>query len=111
MTLRGYVILTMAFVMGLLLALACKTATADEVVTTTQTVVVAKDVATTPHAKVRAHRLYRPLVTKTVVAGVEKQPAPAYTIVEKQSEPFVYSGLFRDRVVFPKRKQLSVEIR
>jgi hypothetical protein len=105
MTIRSYGILAVAVLAGCAVALACKAATAADTVPVKQ-VVVAKSV--TPVVKVRTFA--RPVVVGGVVAGVERRAAPQYTIVEQPSNPFVWNGIFRDRVVFPKRKQLSVEI-
>ena len=40
---------------------------------------------------------------------LEQRPAPAYTVVETPRAPWVYRGLFRDRVVVPRRTNLSIE--
>ena len=62
----------------------------------------------TPRVRVVA----TPLTVRRVAVPamtVVQQPAPAYSIVETPREPFVVNGLFRDRVVVPRRMNLSVE--
>jgi len=66
------------------------------VVTTVQ-----KTEVTTTAPMVRSARI-RPALT------FEQSPAPAYSVVETPRAPFVWNGLFRDRVVVPRRTDLTV---
>jgi hypothetical protein len=55
---------------------------------------------------VRAYRFGRYYVPANVT--FESKEPPKYKVIAEQSPPFVYHGLFRDRVVVPKRQRLTV---
>ena len=104
--------------LGALVTLACTTTTADAIerVQTTRTVTVTEEVQTAPVATQRSFRAAWPVTQRPVlrsvplpaVAEIETRQ-PMYRIVEQQREPRILSGLFRDRVVFPRRPALSIE--
>jgi hypothetical protein len=111
MTIKHYAILTVEFLVGCIAAWAYKMAIAADIIPVKQPVVVVSDSVTAPVVKMRTYRFVRPTVTAGIVVEAEKREASKYTIVEQPSTPFVWNGIFRDRVVIPRRKQLSVEVR
>jgi len=122
LTIRSYAMLAGAFILGLVVALgtsnafgqvACPASQCPAImvadvpaVAMTRTiirprVVVPQAVVTTQPRVVFAQPM-RPAFT------VVQAPAPQYTIVETPRAPFVVNGLFRDRVVQPRRSNLSI---
>lgn len=115
LSVRHYVILTVAFVFGLVIALAnnhmANADSADACVTSNcQTV---KTVSVFP----RAYRLARPFPQPVIVQeyhmanlGVYKTaPVVRYEVKSQPQAPIPVRGLFRDRLVFPRRPNLTVE--
>ena len=104
-------IVIFAVLAAVVLFAAANSVQAADIVPVKQTIVVADSVAAVPVVKVRAYPYVRVFARPLVTTNVEVREAPRYTIVEQQSAPFVWNGVFRDRVVFPKRKQLSIEVK
>jgi hypothetical protein len=69
-----------------------------------ETAVVLPDSTIVPKAHVLRFRRAAP-----ANITFEKKQAPEYKVYYEQESPRIYRGLFRDRVVVPKRYKLSVE--
>jgi len=80
-------------------ACTCEPIPVREVITRTRQGVEFRYVPITPSV---------PRAPKASVTVIQ-QPAPAYTVTEQPRKPFAVQGLFRDRVVFPRRPALTVE--
>jgi len=125
MTIRNYVILAVAFAIGLFVALGTGYAmgaeplmswTYDAENSTLPAYKTGSWVGTPPpvvRTVVRPRAWYAPRVVVPTVTTrpkivFESRPAPAYTVVETPKDPVVIRGLFTDRVRVPRGKNLTV---
>jgi len=105
-TVFRYGMLAVAFLIGLAVAIGTSQAFGHTLDCTCPAVVTATTSKVTVTRTVQPRLVFaqpvRPVFT------VVQAPAPTYTIVETPRAPFVVNGLFRDRVVQPRRSNLSI---
>ena len=120
-TVFRYALLIGAFLLGCLVAMGTSQALGQNFVVVQQpATVTTQEVTATPVVRSRVFTRTAPVLMQTEPRVLFSQPArpvfsvvraepPTYSIVETPSAPFVRSGLFRDRIVQPRRNVLTIE--